>query len=88
MKINSDKRKAIIFNFTKNYQFDTRLILNHEILEIVNETKLLGTVLTSDLKWDKNTENIVKKAYAKMEILRKMSGFGAPIEDLKKIYLT
>ena len=88
MKINSDKSKAIIFNFTKNYQFDTRLKLNHEVLEIVNETKLLGTVLTSDLKWDKNTENIVKKAYAKMEILRKMSGFGAPIGDLKKIYLT
>ena len=62
--------------------------LNHEVLEIVNETKLLGTVLTSDLKWDKNTENTVKKAYAKMEILRKMSGFGAPIGDLKKIYLT
>ena len=88
MKINSDKTKTIIFNFTNNYQFDTRLKLNGEVIETVKETKLLGTVVTSDLKWDKNTDNIVKKAYGKMEILRKMAGFGAPMGDLKKVYLT
>ena len=54
----------------------------------MNETKLLGTILTSDLRWDKNTDNIVKKAFARMELLRKLSKFGAPVEDLKKVYIT
>ena len=57
-------------------------------IETVKETKLLGTVVTSDLKWDKNTDKIVKKAYIKMEILRKMAGFGAPMGDLENIFLT
>ena len=88
MKINSSKTKTIIFNFTNNYQFTTRLKLNNQVLDSVSETKLLGTIVTSDLKWDKNTENIVKKAYARMELLKKLSSFGAPIPDLKKVYLT
>jgi hypothetical protein len=77
----------MIFNFTNNYQFSTRLTLNNDIIETVDEIKLLGTILTNDLKWDKNTDNIVKKAFARMELLRKLSMFGAPIADLKKVYI-
>ena len=40
-----------------------KLKLNGEVIENVKETKLLGTVITSDLKWDKNTETIVKKRH-------------------------
>ena len=61
MKINNKKSKTMIFNFSKNHQFSTRLELENEILEIVKETKLLGTIISDNLKWDKNTENIVKK---------------------------
>ena len=62
--------------------------LNNETLETVSETKLLGTILSSDLKWDRNTQNIVKRAYGRMELIRKLSGFGAPTNDLKTVYLT
>ena len=43
----------MVFNYTHNYQFTTRLNLNNEILETVKETKLLGTIITDDLKWGK-----------------------------------
>ena len=72
MKINSKKSKTMIFNFSKNHKFSTRLQLGGEILEIVNEAKLLGTTITNDLKWDKNTEELVKKANKRMEIIRKI----------------
>ena len=62
--------------------------LNNETLETVSETKLLGTILSSDLKWDRNTQNIVKRAYGRMELIRKLSGFGAPTNDPKTVYLT
>ena len=67
MMINQKKSKTMIFNFTKNYQFSTRLKLEGEIMETVNDTKLLGTIVSNDLKWNKNTENIVKKDNSRME---------------------
>ena len=49
-------------------------------------TKLLGTIITDDLKWNLNTMNIVKKANARMELVRKMASFGTSVDDLKNIY--
>ena len=77
----------MIFNYTQKYQFSTRLNLEGEILETVRDTKLLGTILSDDLKWDKNTENIVKKANKRMELLRKISPFGVNWEEMKNIYI-
>ena len=61
MKINQSKTKTMKINFTNKYQFNTRLKVNNDIIQTVEETKQLGTILTNDLKWDKNTNNIVKK---------------------------
>ena len=55
MKLNERKTKNMVFNFTKKYQFSTNLKLNGEIIEVPQETKLLGTIITNDLKWDRNT---------------------------------
>ena len=41
--------------------------------------------MQDDLKWDDNTASVVKKANARMVLLRKLSEFGAPREDLKVI---
>ena len=83
--INQKKSKTMIFNFTQNYQFSTRL--KYEVLETVQGAKLLGTVLTNDLRWEKNTQHIVKKANARMQLFRKISNFGASWDDLKNIYI-
>ena len=61
MKINSAKTKSMVFNFTNNYQFGTRLKIDNQIIKTISETKLLGT---SDLKWTQNTSlhSIYKKS--------------------------
>ena len=87
MKINQTKTKTMIFNQTNLYQFNTRLKINNETLDTVEETKLLGTIITNDLKWDLNTRNIVKKAYARMELLKKLVKFQPPQNDLKQVYI-
>jgi hypothetical protein len=87
MMINKKKSKSMIFNYTRNYQFSSRLAIEGEILETVEETKLLGTILTNDLRWDSNTDNIVKKANMRMELLRRISIFGASWDELKNIYI-
>ena len=87
MKINAKKTKTMFFNFTKNHQFDTRLHIENQNIEVINSTKLLGTVITSDLTWDLNTTEIVKKSNARMELLRRVASFCTNMEDLKNIYI-
>ena len=53
----------------------------------VRETKLLGTHLTSDLSWNKNTESIVKESNKRMIFLHKASQFTRNSSDLKRIYI-
>ena len=53
----------------------------------VPKTKLLGVILTDDLKWDKNTNELVKKAYSRMELLRKVASFTNSIPELRNIYM-
>ena len=85
MKLNEKKTKNMIFNFTKKFQFTTDLKVNDKNIEIVKEAKLLGTYITDDLKWDKNTSEIVKKGFRRMQILNKSAKFTSNIYDLKKI---
>ena len=46
-------------------------------IEVVEETKLLGLIVRSDLKWHRNTDNIIKKSYIRMWILRNLKRYGA-----------
>ena len=87
MKLNTKKTNNMIFNFTDNYQFSTRMSINNEKIDIVEKTKLLGTVITNDLKWDDNTKEIVKKANMRMCLLRKVASFKPPRRDLRIIYI-
>ena len=86
MKLNTKKSCGMVFNFTNNYQFTSRLTLDGGPLKLVEETKLLGVILTNDLKWSKNTDFLIKRANARMEILRKLSSFNAPIKDMILTY--
>ena len=58
MQINEKKTKTLIFNFTDKYQFTTRLQLNNQTVEVIENTRLLGTVISDDLKWNLNTASI------------------------------
>ena len=64
MKLNPKKTKNIIFNFTKNHQFSTDILLDNEIIETVSDVKLLGTIITNDLTWGKNTSMLVREGNA------------------------
>ena len=72
MSINHDKTKLMIFNksitidFLPNFKFG-----EHEI-EVIEKTKLLGLIITTDLKWEENTTYICQKAMARLWLLRRM----------------
>ena len=86
MVLNEKKTKYMIFNFSKKYPFSTRLELKNTKIERISEIKLLGTVITDDLKWERNTAELVKKGNARMRLLTKVASFTKSIDDLKNIY--
>ena len=66
MLINTDKTKIMLFNYTKNHQFTTRVSINNLYIEVVSEAKHLVTYITNDLNWDVNTQNQVKSLNARI----------------------
>ena len=86
MTLSEEKTKSMIFNFRREKQFSTRLSLNKKHIETVTEFKLLGTYINNDLKWNKNTKYLVKRAYARMKLLRQMTKFTKSTWDKLIIY--
>ena len=59
MKLNSQKTKVILFNNARNYDFMPRCSIGEdEALEVVEEIRLLGVMVTSDLKWNAHCDYI------------------------------
>ena len=87
MKLNADKSKYMVVNFTDNYQFTTRLNLENKVLEQVNETRLLGVVINDKLTWNSNTDFIVKKAHKRMILLHNLFKFSLPVSEMVNVYI-
>jgi hypothetical protein len=87
MRLNRSKTKYMVINFTKKFQFNTRIALQNTLLEEVEECRLLGLTLTNQLSWHQNSENIVKKANTRMIILQKLYNFNLPTEEMISIYI-
>ena len=77
----------MIFNNARSIDFEPEMNLDGVELQVVDELRLLGLVVTSDLKWKQNTESICKRAYGRMWMLRRLKILGADKDDLKEVYV-
>ena len=87
MVILEKKTKAMIFNFTDNYKFTTRIGLKGRNIEIVDKMKILGTIVDSKLSWDDNCSMIIKKVNARMQLIRSLQSFGATTQEMVHIWI-
>ena len=87
MKINLKKTKLMLFNPCRSRDFMPDFKLDGAELELVEETKLLGVIIRSDLSWVSNTEYMIKRANKKLWCLRRLKKLGADGEDLKDVYI-
>ena len=88
MKINNDKTKAILFNNATKNDFHPTLTLDggETQLELVEEIKLLGVRVRSDLSWKSNTDSMCQGAYSRLWLLRRLKPLGASVDELLDIY--
>ena len=83
MSINTLKTKAMFCNSWRKYDIIPELQLQPGVnLEVVDEMKLVGYMFRSDLKTCSNTSYIIKKAYKRMWILRRLKSLGASTHQL------
>ena len=77
----------MLFNPCNSIDFQPEFVLDGNTLEVVEQTKLLGLTIQSDLKWHENTKGMIEKANKRLWILRRLVKMGASVEDLLDVYV-
>ena len=64
MSVNHQKTRILLFSKIKKFDFTPEMKLGqNECIDVIEEMKIVGFMLRSDLKTVSNTRYIVKKAY-------------------------
>ena len=87
MKLNAKKTKFMLFNNCKTIDFLPKLELEGKEVELVEQMKVLGVVLTSDMKFSRNTEYMVERAFKRVWMLKRLLSLGASVSQLIDVYL-
>jgi hypothetical protein len=86
LTINQEKSKCMLFNRARKHDFSPKLYLKPDsCLEVVEEMKLVGYQLRSDLRTISNTEYIIKRAWKRMWVVRRLKALGASEKDLLSV---
>ena len=86
MKIIKDKTTVMLFNRSKTMDFQPIVQMDNQVLNVVEETKLLGVMISSDLKWKKHIQFVKKKFSKKLWALNRMRDIGATDEEMLEVY--
>ena len=89
MKLNPKKCKEMLINFMQNDNFTTRpIVLGNNTVERVTTYKLLGIIISNDLKWSEHIDYISKKASKRLYSLRILEKVNVNRDGILTVYLT
>ena len=77
----------MVFNPCWTLDFMPEFEFGADQLQFVEEMRLLGVIIRSDMKWSSNTEDIVKRASNKLWVIRRLKGLGAQTEELVDMFV-
>ena len=75
------------FNPCTSKDFQPQFVIDDQLLEVVEETRILGLIVRYDVKWTSNTKNLVKRAYRRLWMVKRLRNLGASSADLVDIYV-
>lgn len=75
------------FTKSRSLDFQPKIFVDKKLLDVVESQKLLGVMISSDLKWTTHVNHIKKKFMTKLWMLRRVKEMGGSIEDLKTVYI-
>ena len=59
-----------------------------QMLQVVEEVKLLGVMIRSDLSWSSHCQQICQKGFSRLWMLKRLKPYGATTQELMEIYRT
>ena len=87
MVINTNKTKIMKFSRSRKWDFPPELkFSNGTQIDSISETKLVGVMISQNLRWQKNTEYICNKARKKLWILRRLVKLDLDLFTLFDVY--
>ena len=88
MKLNPKKCKEMFMLFMTNSITSLRPIcVGYKEVERVGTYKLLGVIISDDLKWNAHIEYIIAKAAKRLFALKLLKRAGVMPKDIVKVYL-
>lgn len=85
-KLNPSKCHAMEVCFSRAAPVHSNLMIGTSRLLYVDKAKVLGLWLQSNLKWEAQVEDIVKKANRRLFMLRSLKRFGFDHDELVTVY--
>ena len=77
----------MLFNSGKKYDFLPKIQTDDgTTLEVIEEAELLGILVRTDMSWKSNTDQLCKKGYRRLWILRNLARLGTSRRDLIDVY--
>ena len=88
MKINPSKTKELRVCFSFQSPSYAPIIIGDRVIDTVSEAKLMGVVISSDLKWNSHVGYVYKKAAKRLYGLRVLKRNALPADVLLSVYCT
>ena len=87
-QLNEAKCKELRIGFSNNNHDFEPLVLNGKPLEVVTSAKLLGMIISHDLKWNMHTSELSRKCSSRLYFLRQLKRSGVAPSELVLFYVT
>ena len=78
MQLNLKKCREMLIDFRRQKTTIPQIKVKDTIIERVTSFKLLGLWVDDNLKWNTNTNHIVRKAVNRLQLLKVLRSYGAP----------
>ena len=87
MKLNLKKSKFMLFNQCRNFDFMPSMQIDGCDIQLVESMRILGVVISTDMKFNRNTEYIIKRAFKKVWMIKRLYNLGATKSQMLDVYI-
>ena len=91
MRVNASKTHDVCIDFSRNNihcSVEPHIVIDDLVINRVNNVKILGVTISSDLTWDAHVDNIVSKAGKRVYMVYQLKRAGIEQAELLRIYLS
>ena len=87
-QLNESKCKELRISFSRSESTVDHITINDKQIEVVSSAKLLGVVVSDNLKWNAHVDSICKKAATRLYFLKQLKRAKVPPKDMLLFYTT